>query len=471
MSAARVALVSLTPEISQQGEANERGRGTLDRFPSYGVRRVQAALATDPTLSGVEVKLFDRQPATTGGLAEEILAFGPDVVGFASYVWSTPTMVALARTLKRALPRVTTIFGGPSAVPEQFDLAPYAGAQDYADALVVGEGDVTFRELVAAPRRSREALRAVPGLVLPGRGGWERTPPRTPHPDMDTLASPYQAGLMPHEHVACLETFRGCPLACTFCQWGVIDAQRFFSTEYLVRELEAMRASRPLYTFLIDAALNLHARAFRNLLAAEREVGYFRGAQLLCEVYPSHLRDEHLEFLATVGSVHVGLGVQSLDSDVLQASSRPFRPERLRPVVEQLLNFGLVDIEIILGLPGDTPERFRRTLEGVLELPCSVRVYRCLVLPEALMTRAPAGAELRFDPLTLELLSSRTWPEHELRATQEYVTARAQAHPNGALVGDYWWLFLGNTQRHRRAYPTVAGRTRTGAGEAAAHGA
>jgi Radical SAM superfamily len=273
---------------------------------------------------------------------------------------------------------------------------------------------------------------------------------------MDSIASPYQEGLMPAEHAGYLETFRGCPLSCTFCQWGVLEADRFFSTDYMVRELAAIDATRPLCIYLIDAALNLHPRAFRNLVAAEREVGLLRHGHLLCEVYPTHLRDEHLEFLAEVGAVHVGLGVQSLDPEVLRTAERPFKPERLRAVVEQLREFGLVDIEIILGLPGDTPERFKRTLEGVLELPCSVRVYRCLILPDGLMTRAAAGADLRFDPLTLEMQSCASWPEHELRATQDYLTELAGSHPDGALVGDYWWLFLGGTEHHRRAYPTVA---------------
>lgn len=452
----RVALVGLAPDISQSGESRDETQALLDRFPSYGVRRVQAAILADPALADAEVTLHDYRRADPEEIVAALVGLEPDLVGLSAYVWSTPTMVEVARRLRRMRPATTILFGGPSAHVELFSLPPFADAAEWTDGLVVGEGEESFREVVALGDRSRDALARVPGLALPAAGGaWLRTPGRVLNPELDSIASPYQMGLMPEEHASYLETFRGCPLACTFCQWGVQEAKRFFSAPYLARELVAMAASRPLYTYLIDAALNLHPRAFRNLVAAEREVGFFRHGHLLCEVYPTLLRDEHLEFLSAVGAVHVGLGVQSLDPEVLKTSERPFKPERLRGVVEQLLEVGLVDVEIILGLPGDTPESFLRTLDGVLELPCSVRVYRCLVLPDALMTRAPAGAGLEFDPLTLELRSCSTWPERDLRAMQELLSARVETHASGALKGDYWWMFLGDGERYRRAYPTV----------------
>jgi hypothetical protein len=67
-----------------------------------------------------------------------------------------------------------------------------------------------------------------------------------------------------------------------------------------------------------------------------------------------------------------------------------------------------------MGLPGDTPEGFRRTLDYVLGLPVSVRVYHCLVLPDALLTRAPASYQMDFDPVTLEMRSCLGWTERDL---------------------------------------------------------
>ena len=85
----------------------------------------------------------------------EILAFDPDIVGFSIYVWSTPTLVAVAREIKRRRPGCVVVFGGPSARSALFDLNFYTRPGSYLDALVEGDGEVTFRTLAALPDLSR----------------------------------------------------------------------------------------------------------------------------------------------------------------------------------------------------------------------------------------------------------------------------------------------------------------------------
>jgi radical SAM superfamily enzyme YgiQ (UPF0313 family) len=454
----RIALLGLSPAVAQgKGETDEHERRMLEAFPSYGVRRVQAAVVADGRFRRDDVLTIERRDRTAEELATELLAFDPDVVGLALYIWSTPTMIAVARLIRAARPAATIIFGGPSAHTALLDLEPYAGTYDYVDALVIGEGEETFVQICALRTRDAHTLATVDGVAIPlAGGGWHQTPKRVPNPDMDSIASPYQLGLMEHDHAVYVETFRGCPLSCTFCQWGVLDANRFLSTAQIARELQAMKNTRAPYAFIIDAALNLHPRAFRNLAAAEKEVGFFRETPILTEVYPALLREEHLEFLRGCRAVHLGVGVQSLDEEVLQATARPFKPERLQGAIDQFLEFGVADVEIILGLPGDTPERFRRTLDRLLEMPCSVRVYKCLVLPDGLMSRAPAGSDVRFDPLSLELRSCSTWSERDLRAMHDTLDELALTHPYGSTGGAYWWMFVGAHPRCRQAYAHLA---------------
>jgi radical SAM superfamily enzyme YgiQ (UPF0313 family) len=447
-SGRRVALLSLSPEVGQ----NEG----LNRFPNYGIRRIQAAVVADPLLSDAEMMVIDDQHRPADYFISRVRDFRPDVLGMSVYVWSLPIMMEVARQIKREFPACTVVLGGSSARPEMLDLPPFAAQQCWIDALVVSDGEETFCDIMALEVRDREALSRIPGLAIPTPVGWLRTPKRVPNPDMDTLASPFQLGLMPHHEVAYVETFRGCPLTCAFCQWGVMDSNRRFSEEYLIRELQAIKAAKPIYTFLVDAALNLNINAFRNLIAAEKEVGYFRETPLLCEVYPNLLRDEHMEFIASARHVQVGLGVQSLDNTTLTTNSRSFKPERLRTVIDQLNRNCLVDVEIILGLPGDTPEAFRRTLNEVLELPCNVRVYRCLILPDALMTRAPKEFDIRFDPVTLMMTSCHTWSERQLRETQDYVTSLAGLVGRRGFMGEYWWHFVHDAPRYVNAYNRTA---------------
>ena len=438
----RIALLSISPDLAQ-GDS-------LQIFPSYGIRRIQAAIVGDPALADAEVRLIDQRLHDVEGFVTEVTDFQPDVIGVSIYIWSMKTMAEVIRRIRRSLPLCTIVVGGPSARPEVFDLAPYRDVRPMIDAVIPADGEETFRELVALRDRSPQSLTAIPGLALWNQLGWFRTAARTPNPNLDTVSSPFQLGLMPRDQVAYMETFRGCPLSCKFCQWGVMDSKRRFSKEYLVRELRAFQEVDPRFVYLVDAALNLNPAAFRNLIAAEREVRFFENVPLICEVYPNMLNRDHIEFLERTKHVHVGLGVQSLDEQALDAVDRPFKKEHLRPVIEQLSKYGLVDVELILGLPGDTPASFRQTVEEALELPCSVRIFRCLILPDALMTRAPKEYNIRFDPETLVMKSCFTWSERDIEETQEWVAGLSRTGPRTS--GEYWWHFRSDLPGYRTAY-------------------
>src|SRR5690606_36503041 len=141
------------------------------------------------------------------------------------------------------------------------------------------------------------------------------------------------------------------------------------------------------------------AGGFRNLRAAAEETGFFADRHLICEVYPAKVRHEHIDFLAAVGSPLVGVGLQSFDNEVLAHVDRSYDEARFDETLAQLTAVAGVAVEIIMGLPGDTPESFRRTFERARQLPCGLRVYHCVVLPSALMVRAPAHYAMDFDPV------------------------------------------------------------------------
>ena len=233
------------------------------------------------------------------------------------------------------------------------------------------------------------------------------------------------------------------------------SARRVFGVEYLVRELEAFAALNAPGVVLLDAGLNLNARAFANLAAAEEQVGFFADRVLIAEVYPSHLTDEHLRFLERVRTAYVGIGLQSFDPAVLKGLERPFDEARFRRVIDEMAPRMPVEVQVILGLPGDNPRSFRQTLERALELPCSVRVYHCLVLPDALLTRGGPEFEMRFRYDDLKMTSCLGWPEEELRETARWVDALAES--GRGVAGDFWWAFSGGEGVNRIEYPIEVG--------------
>ena len=184
MTARRIALVCMTPRPDADELSNLR-------LPSYGVRRVQAAIMSDRDNPGHKVALIDLGREDVAGYVREISAFDPDLVGFSIFVWSTPTLVAVAREIKRRRPACLIVFGGPSARTALFDLNYYRSAADYLDVVVEGDGEIVFRDVAALPDLSRASLERLPGLTLPANGGWLRTAKRTEQVDLNTIASPF----------------------------------------------------------------------------------------------------------------------------------------------------------------------------------------------------------------------------------------------------------------------------------------
>jgi len=429
----RIALVCMTPDV----DTNELGGRSM---PSYGIRRILAAVVADPELAGAKLALVDYARPDVDAYVDALTRFEPDLIGISIYVWSTSCMIEVARRIKQRRPQCAIVFGGPSARPAVFDLPPYAPAQAYLDAVVTTEGEAIFREIARLPELSRAALRSVSGLHLPASGVWLQTDPRPPTANLDAIASPFQLGLMAPGSVAYLETYRGCPLSCRFCEWGASETSKaVFSADYIARELEAFARQGSPSVFLLDAGLNLNAKGFRNLLEAESRIGFLKSSQLWAEIYPTHIKEEHLEFLARVGTSYLGVGLQSLDPVVLKLHDRPFDRLRFEAAMRQLTGVTTAELQIIFGLPGDTPQGFRRTLEYARSFPVTVRAYHCLVLPDALMSRGRSDWDMRYDHTNLAMTSCLGWSSEDILAMREEL-ARETAACSGR-AGDYWWSF------------------------------
>jgi len=449
----RIALVCLTPAVdSHEHEGAE--------LPSYGVHRVLAAVVAHPKLADVETQLIDLETDDVNGYVDELIVFDPQVVGFSLFVWSMDCLIAVARRIKQRLPHCAIVFGGPSARPPVLDLPHYQHAIDYVDAVVTREGEETFCDIALAVRNKQatvsllDTFRHVPGLDLPTLLGWQNTGFRAPPAHLDSIASPYQMGLMAYQSVGYLESFRGCPMSCTFCEWGAKDISKgCFSEDYMTRELEALQANDCPAVFNVDAGLNLNKAAFRNLANAEKNVGFLKDSQLWCEIYPSMITDEHVDFLGHCGPSYLGVGLQTFNPELLKRLQRPYGREKFEPAIERLLPVAAnIEVQIIFGLPTDTWDGFIETLSFALSLPVTVRVYHCLVLPDALMTRGQPEWEMKYEPYTLSMLSCVGWTEQQMLDMRELMTRETMLC--GGTAGDFWWSFPPASKR--KSIPNIS---------------
>ena len=109
--------------------------------------------------------------AELAGLAREadaaLMRGAVPVVGLSFYTWNAAEFLELARAVRRACPGVLIVAGGPHVQQAE----SYLGT-DPIDVIVLGEGEVTFQELLDTPRGRWPE---VPGLAWLGRDGSVRS--------------------------------------------------------------------------------------------------------------------------------------------------------------------------------------------------------------------------------------------------------------------------------------------------------
>ena len=401
---------------------------------SYAARKLEASVRSAPDLQHVETHVIDLDVDDPDAFLEAIREVRPTLVACSTYIWSVATFLEVARRVKRWDPTVRVVLGGPAARVSLLSLEPYRHLLKYVDAIATGEGEEIIRAL--ARDVDGTGLAHIADLTLPHPLGFRSTPAGE-RPDLDAYPSPYQIGTAPADHTGFIETFRGCPMTCAFCQWGDQRADRVYGAEYLTAHLRGMQRARVNNVFFTDAAFNLSARGFRNLMEAERAVGALSNCIVRGHFYPTHVKEEHLEFLALVREAQVSIGIQSFDPEVLRALGRPFDPVRFERVLRELRGRIPIDVELIYGLPGDNPDSFRRTLDKTMELADGVRIFFPLVLPDALLERVDEFA-IRFDPETFEVQECRGWSARDLRDGWERLVRLTEGLHNHVIASN--WL-------------------------------
>ncbi len=131
-------------------------------------------------------------------------------------------------------------------------------------------------------------------------------------------------------------------------------------------------------TFLPPRGLERLAGIIRRQFHVEPE------CEVGVEVDPRECTEEHLDALAEAGFNRISLGVQDLDPKVQEAVNRIQPLEQTRAVVEGARARGMqsLNIDLIYGLPHQTPESFETTLREVVKLdPDRLAIFNFAYLP------------------------------------------------------------------------------------------
>lgn len=203
---------------------------------------------------------------------------------------------------------------------------------------------------------------------------------------------------------------RGCPHRCLFCNERLtagdhperVTKAAFAETIRTHLESAPRRGGPVQIAFYGGTFTGMERKEQRRLLdmaAPFLREGAVDGIRI--STRPDGIDPETLGLLRAAGVTTVEVGAQSLDDGVLMASRRGHTETDTLRTLKLLKVKGFeTGIHLMVGLPGDDPDRFAKTIRKTIGLrPDMVRIHPTLVLRETELARAfQQGA---YHPLTL----------------------------------------------------------------------
>ncbi len=245
-----------------------------------------------------------------------------------------------------------------------------------------------------------------------------------------------------------------CATVCYYCACNrIITNNRRHSAEYLERlhrEIAMVRDRLPdahrveqlhfgggTPTYLDDEQLTALFAALRERFALASD----DGRDFSMEIDPRTVDPGRIGFLTDLGVNRLSLGVQDFDPAVQRAVNRVQSVEDTRAVIAAARTRGVksLSIDLIYGLPLQTPASFARTLETILELaPDRLSLYSYAHLPQRFKVQRQidvsdlpqAEAKLTLLGLAIETLCAAGYEyigmDHFARTGDNLVTAQRQ---------------------------------------------
>jgi oxygen-independent coproporphyrinogen III oxidase len=270
-----------------------------------------------------------------------------------------------------------------------------------------------------------------------------------------------------------------CESLCLFCACNVIiQKDKNVAPPYLgvlKRELERVSRSvsreRPVVQFHWGGGTPtyLTPEQIEDLFGAARERFTFAAhAEVGIEVDPRVTSRAHLETLRRLGFNRLSMGIQDFHPDVQKAINRiqPFELTRDLIAVARELGFDSINVDLIYGLPYQTPERFARTVDQILQLaPDRVALFSYAHVPWLKKQQGAFAAHLPEGMQKFEIF--RTGLLKFLEAGYLYIGMDHFAKP-----GDELAISQQNRTLHRnfQGYTTKAGADLYGMGVTAISG-
>ena len=279
----------------------------------------------------------------------------PNIFCFSNYVWNYEYNKTIAKVIKSKHPNCLIVFGGPQVTkfPKQnhfFENHPYV------DCISLGEGERNFLTILEDYQNN-----SIKQIYT-----FDRL-------EELNFPSPYGLGLFDkmikdnptYQWNAVLETNRGCPFKCTFCDWGALTYSKIkkFNLERIFEDLEWMGKNKIGYGILADANFGCFKERdmyiTEKMVEVQKKYGY---PQTVDASWYKNLTKEVIDivkkFVENGFNRGFSLSLQSMNEETLVSIERANMKLNKFNEILDLCNEQQIPSysELILGLPHETKE-------------------------------------------------------------------------------------------------------------------
>jgi hypothetical protein len=311
------------------------------------------------------------------------------VIGFSFYTWNAAEFLDLVRVLKQSLPELLSVAGGPHIQQAE----GYLG-QDPIDVIVLGEGEITFQQLLDAT--GKENWPDIPGLAFFENGSVNCSATRPRCTTLEDFPSPLDElelvdgeGAPLYEAIS-YETSRGCPFRCAFCEWGTgaIGGKMYeWPIARIERDWENITRAGIQDLWLADSnfgALKQDKAKAELITRLKRETGLPRSfATSWSKKHSRQVQEIALLLHRHKLLPHYQLALQTLTPEALRLSNRSnMSSNEYEPIAKHMSEQGVpIAAELIWGLPGDNLQDFEINLDRLLATFPNINIFGYTLLP------------------------------------------------------------------------------------------
>ncbi len=373
------------------------GNGFKAAYLPYAVGLLVAYAFTDETVKeNYDFKRFIFTREITDEAVESLE--NPAIVGFSNYIWNTQYNLVLAEKIKAKYPDCIIIFGGHNVPPDNSFLEKYP----FIDFLVHAEGEEAYRSLLLELLNENPDYSGINNISY-RINNTENIKNSTEILSKTDYPSPYLAGLFdkifeenPDMQLdAILETSRGCPRSCAYCDWGCNSQKvKLYPIERVLAEIDWMAEHNVKFIWGADANFGAYDRDMEIVdyfISVREKTGRPERLRINYSMKdPKRVLDISRK-LEKYGLSKEGatLSFQSLDPTVLENIGRKnMSMEKFTELNGLYKSEGITTYsELILGLPGETYESFCKGFGTLLAAGQHrlVTVYNCELLPNSPM--------------------------------------------------------------------------------------